>query len=109
MTPESNPDPEREFNPPDLSQWWLVQRRIPFVEMSREELDSRRSEMAPRTFKRLDFCRQQEQRIIRMLEKPSWGKRDRKHLLSALESTRHSISNLLETITDWGLSRPPAE
>ena len=111
MTPEPNADPESEaeFNLPDLSQWSLVLPPVPLVQLSRKEMDARRAEMAPRVFDQLDFCKRQEQKILALLKNSAHSKRDRKYLISALESIRHCVGTELELITSWGLTRPQAK
>jgi hypothetical protein len=106
--PNPDPDPELELKLPDLSQWWLSRPSVPIVEMTREEFDARRAEMAPWTFEFLDASIRAEQDILAMLKKPACSRRDRKNLLSALNYIRDAISIQLEIITDWGLTRPPS-
>jgi hypothetical protein len=106
MTPGHNLAPDPDFKLPVLDRWWLAPApRV--LELTREELDARRAEMAPWTFRRLDVIKGQERRIICMLESPGQSSQDRKHLISALGSIRNSISITLEKIAVWGLVRPP--
>src|ERR1044071_6377114 len=88
----TSPEPEVELKIPDsiCRDWWLV-ADVPFREMTREQYETERDEMAPYVFENLNCFTRQEQLIVQRLKRPGISKTDERHLRSALVSGIASI------------------